>query len=164
MRKLKECSGPLIIENPYMNDELFWETLSKLDEEQARKITLINPYKASGNDYLQNESSIKCRMWEPFQKGVMFYSYSRRMTHIKVCLDVASDEVFFGSYNLNHRSALHDFEVNVLVESRQFAQKVNEMLQKDISQSTRITDAEEFYKYPYSHPSCFLLGATEYFE
>lgn len=164
LRKLKECRGPLIIENPYINDELFWETLAKLDAKQAQKITLINPYKASGNDYLQNESSIKCRMWEPFQKGVKFYSYSRRMTHIKVCLDVASDEVFFGSYNLNHRSALHDFEVNILVESRQFAQKVNEMLQKDISQSTRITDRDEFYQYPYAHPSCYLLGATEYFE
>ena len=164
LRKLKESRGQLIIENPYINDELFWEELAKLEEEQARKITLINPYKAKGNDYLQNASSIKCRMWEPFQKGVTFYSYSRRMSHIKVMLDVEADEVFFGSYNLNHRSALHDFEVNVLVESKDFAEKVAAVLRKDISESTKITEADEFYRYPYLQPSCYLLSATEYFE
>lgn len=82
----------------------------------------------------------------------------------KIALDVADGEVFLGSYNLNHRSALHDFEMNVLVESWQLAEKVKEMLEKDISQSSRITDKEEFYQHPKRHPSCLLLDATEYFE
>lgn len=164
MRKLRECQGPFIIENPYINDELFWQTLTNLDQEQAKKITIINPYKASGNDYAQNESSIKCRMWEPFRRGVSFYSYRNRMSHWKLALDVASAEVFLGSYNLNHRSAHHDFELNVLVESQQVAGKVKGMLEQDMNESVKITDINEFYQHPNRHPSCLLLNATEYFE
>ncbi|WP_224995993.1 phosphatidylserine/phosphatidylglycerophosphate/cardiolipin synthase family protein [Cesiribacter sp. SM1] len=165
LQKLKECKGTFIIENPYINDEHFWKQLSELKEEQARKIVLINPYKAKGNDYMQNESAIQCRMWEPLQKGVSFYSYRKRMTHWKIALDVANNEVFFGSYNLNHRSALHDFEVNVLVESPQLARQVLAMLKHDIEDaSVKISDASEFHQHPHLHPSCLLLNATEYFE
>jgi cardiolipin synthase len=164
LHKLKTCRGPFIIENPYINDELFWETLANLDKIQARKITIINPYKARGNDYLQNESAIKCRMRKPFQRGVSFYSYSKRMTHWKIALDVANDEVFVGSYNLNHRSALHDFELNVLVESKQLAEKAKKMLETDLSESEQIKGIKEFYQHPGRHPSCLLLKTTEYFE
>lgn len=164
LRKIKDCSGQFMIENPYINDEVFWRELSQLDPEQAPKITIINPYKAEGNDYKQNESSIKCNMWAPCRRGVNFYSYSERMTHWKVALDVAQAEVFMGSYNINHRSALHDFELNILVESQQLAGKVREVLLDDINQSTKITDETEFYEHPYRHPSCLLLKATEFFE
>lgn len=164
LRKIRECKGQFIIQNPYVNDDLFWQELSQLDGEQARKIILINPYKAKGNDYAQNASTIQCNMWEPFQRGVSFYSYSHRMTHWKLALDVAEGEVFLGSYNLNHRSALHDFELNILVKSPQLANRVMTIMKKDLSQSTMITDADEFYQHPDRHPSCLLLKATEYFE
>lgn len=164
LQKIKECKEKFIIENPYINDELFWQELSGLDKEQARKIIIINPYKAKGNDYIQNASAIKCKMWEPFQRGVIFYSYESRMTHWKIALDVTEAEVFIGSYNLNHRSAVHDFELNVLVESKQLAEKVKKMLEDDMAKSSKITDAEEFYQHPKMHPSCLLLKATEYFE
>ena len=164
LQKVKECKGEFIIENPYINDNLFWETLSGLDQKQAAKIILINPYKAKGNDYLQNASAIQCKMWEPFQRGIQFYSYEQRMTHWKIALDVAGEEVFIGSYNLNHRSAIHDFELNVLVESRQFAAQAKKMLENDMRQSRKITDEEEFYQHPERHPSCLLLEATDYFE
>ena len=164
LRKIKESKEQFLIENPYINDELFWQELSALDKQQAEKIILINPYKARGNDYPQNVSAIKCRMWEPFQRGVHFYCYEQRMSHWKIALDVAAQEVFVGSYNLNHRSALHDFEMNVLVESRQFAEKVKAMLEKDMAQSIKISSPEEFYQHPKQHPSCLLLDATEYFE
>lgn len=164
LRKLKECQGEFIIENPYINDEQFWQTLSNLDEEQAKKITFINPYKAKGNDYAQNESTIQCHMWTPFQNGVSFYSYRKRMSHWKLALDVAKSEVFLGSYNLNHRSAHHDFELNVLIESPSLAEKVKAMLDADMKESVKISDANEFYQHPNLYPSCLLLKATEFFE
>lgn len=99
-------------------NELFWQELSQLKTEQAKKIIHFNPYKAKGNDYAQNVSAIKCRMREPYRRGVSFYSYEKRMTHWKLALDVDASELFYGSYNLNHRSGLHDFEMNVLVESK----------------------------------------------
>ena len=164
LRKLRECKGPFIIENPYINDDVFWEALSALEPEQAKKIILINPYKASGNDFKQNESAIKCRMWEPFHKGVRFYSYRHRMTHWKIALDVADAAVFLGSYNLNNRSSQQDFEANVLIESPQLAEQVKAMLERDMEESVQITDAAEFYEHPNRHPSCLLLEATELFE
>lgn len=164
LQKIKKCEGNFIIENPYINDELFCQELASLEKEQADKIILINPYKAKGNDYFQNESAIKCRMWEPCEKGVTLYSYNKRMTHWKIALDVAAEEVFLGSYNLNHRSAFHDFELNVLVESKQLSAKVKEMLDNDISESSKINHKDEIYRHPNRHPSCFLLSVTDYFE
>ena len=163
-RKLKTCEDRFIIENPYINDEDFWDLLANLSEEQAKKITLINPYKAKGNDYPQNESCIRCRMYDPFKKGVSFYAYQQRMTHWKIALDVAASEVFVGSYNLNHRSALHDFEMNVLVESEILAKRVGEMLEQDMKESVELTDISEFHRYPKLHSSCLLLDITEFFE
>lgn len=162
--KIKTCTGKLIIENPYINDKLFWKELTKLKKEQAEKIIIINPYKAKGNDFFQNESSIKCRMWQPLKNGTAFYSYRHRMTHWKIALDVDKQEVFFGSYNLNLRSALHDFELNILVESKEFSQTVKEMLEEDMSKSVQINKADEFFKIPKLHPSCLLLNFTGYFE
>jgi cardiolipin synthase len=164
LQKLRESKGPFIIENAYINDDVFWQALADLEEEQAKKIVLINPYKAKGNDFLQNESAVKCRMWEPFRKGVNFYSYRNRMTHWKIALDVANAEVFFGSYNLNNRSSRLDFELNVLIESPQLAEKVKAMLAQDIEESHQVTDMHEFYQHPNRHPSCLLLEATEFFE
>lgn len=163
LKKIQECQGKLILENPYINDDIFWEKLSNLEEAQAEKISIINPYKAKGNDYFQNTSAIRCKMWKPAKKGVSFYAFNKRMTHWKIALDLANSEVFMGSYNLNNRSAFHDFELNVLVESKELAQKVKEMLDYDMSQSTKITNADEFYKNPKRHLSCFLLNMTEYF-
>ncbi|WP_017731353.1 phospholipase D-like domain-containing protein [Nafulsella turpanensis] len=164
LQKIKACKGRFIIENPYINDELFWKELSALDPEQAQKIVIINPYKAKGNDYLQNESSIKCNMRKPFERGVSFFAYKKRMSHWKIALDEAEQAVFYGSYNLNHRSAMHDFELNVLIESEQFCKQVKRLLEQDMADSTQITDAEEFYENPVIHPSCMLLKATEYYE
>lgn len=86
------------------------------------------------------------------------------MTHWRLALDVEESEVFLESYNFNHRSALHDFELNILVQSQQLSEIVSEMLSSDISQSIKITDASELYDHPGRHPSCLLLKATEYFE
>lgn len=164
LEKVKTCKGDLIIENPYINDGEFWDILSRLDKEQAEKITVINPYGAEGNDYVQNVSAIKCRMWKPFKNGINFYAYNKRMTHWKIALYEETSEVFIGSYNLNHRSALHDFEMNVLIESPELAGKVKEMLKNDMEDSKRITELKEFHEHPRLHASCLLLDITEYFE
>ena len=163
-KKLQECKGDLIIENPYINDEKFWNILSDLPKKQAEKINIINPYKAKGNDYLQNESAIKCRMYKPFQQGIHFFAFEKRMTHWKIALDIAASEVFIGSYNLNHRSALHDFEMNVLIESEELSGKVQDMLKQDMGEARKITEENEFYSHPKLHSSCLLLDITDYFE
>ena len=164
LQKLNSCNGDFIIQNPYINDEQFWKELRELKPEQAKKVKLINPYKAKGNDYVQNESAIKCRMYYPLKNGISFYAYKWRMTHWKIALDVESSEVMIGSYNLNNRSALHDFEMNVLIESKELAGKVHQMLLKDMEQSEHISEADEFHQYPDLHATCLALDITEYFE
>ncbi len=86
------------------------------------------------------------------------------MSHWKIALDVAAEEVFHGSYNLNNRSALHDFELNISVKSKPLARKVKQLLEADMQASTRIEDAGEFYKYPLLHLSCYSQEITDFFE
>jgi cardiolipin synthase len=105
-------------------------------------------------------------MYKPFQNGVSFYDYSKtgRFSHWKIAYDKLADCVFHGSYNLNTRSASHDFEVGLLVKSKPFANKVKAMIEYDLNQSEKITDAKAFHKYPQLHLSHYLNDLTKYFS
>lgn len=103
-------------------------------------------------------------MWEPFLRGVSFYDYSKVMSHWKIALDVDSEEIFYGSYNLNCRSALHDFELNVAVKNSQLAAKVKGILEADIVDSIKINSKKEFYKYPKLHISCYKEDSLGFFQ
>lgn len=123
LQKIINCKGDFIIQNPYINDEQLWKELNQIKSEQARKIILINPYKAKGYDYVQNEGVNKCRMYNRLKNEISFYAYKWRMTHWKIALDVASSEVMLGSYNLNHRSAFHDFRDECANRKQRFCTK-----------------------------------------
>jgi cardiolipin synthase A/B len=163
---VRYAEGPITIENPYIIDQTFWKTLATLDEEQGGKISLINSISGEVNDHPSSETSIKCNMWGPFKRGVSLYDYARgylRMSHWKIAVDAATSTVMHGSYNLNYRSALHDFELCVLVQSATLAAKVGEILQADKNISTRISDIEEFYEQPGEVTECLLLEVIDWF-
>lgn len=50
------------------------------------------------------------------------------MSHWKIALDIEAAQVFIGSYNLNHRSEHNNFELNVLIKSKNLSSKVMDML------------------------------------
>ncbi|NIK79656.1 cardiolipin synthase [Paenibacillus castaneae] len=156
-------SDETIIINPYFIDQDFWELLNSLSCEQAKHITICNSLRV--NDHPTNEAAVRSNMYDPFMMGVSFYDYSEteRFSHWKISYDKRSDCVFHGSYNMNERSARHDFELGLLVKSKDFATKVKKMIDYDLFVSRQITDSKEFYQYPALHPGTYLNKITAYF-
>jgi cardiolipin synthase len=158
------ASSEVVIVNPYMIDQVFWNTLQNLEAQQSTHISLCNPLLVS--DHLTNQSAVRGNMYKPFLNGVSYYDYSKtgRFSHWKIAYDKQADSVFHGSYNLNTRSASHDFEVGLLVKSKPFADKVKAIIAYDLNHSEKITDAKAFHKYPHLHPSYYLNDLTKYFS
>jgi cardiolipin synthase len=152
-----------IIVNPYLIDEDFWKAVQSLDKESARRLTLCNSLEV--NDHLTNKAAVRSGMYKPSVNGVSFFDYSQtgRFSHWKITYDKRANCVLHGSYNLNMRSALHDFEAVVLVKSQSFAEKIKAMIIYDLQVSEKITDASEFFKYPFLHPSSYLNDVSRYF-
>ncbi|GGG22198.1 phospholipase D-like domain-containing protein [Paenibacillus abyssi] len=158
---LAHAGDETIIVNPYLIDEKFWEQLKSLDAEQAQHITICNPLHV--NDHPTNLAAVRSHMYRPFRKGVSFYDYSKteRFAHWKITYDKRSDCVFHGSYNINERSACHDFELGVLVRGRAFADTVRGMIAHDLEVSERITEDKAFFKHPALHLTTYLNKWTK---
>jgi cardiolipin synthase A/B len=158
------AAAETVIINPYLIDQVFWDRLKCLEEEPSSHISICNPLKV--NDIRMNQPAVRCNMFKPFQNGIAFFDYSKtgRFSHWKIAYDNRSDCVFHGSYNLNTRSAIHDFEVGVLVKSKPFADKIKKIIDYDLNHSEKIENPKEFYKYPMFHPGYYINAATKYFS
>jgi len=129
------CSGEVIIENPYILSDSFWDTLSRLPPDQAKKIRIITSIKKT--DHIFVPASIKNNAEGPWKNGVRFYDYSEcgAFSHWKIFVDSAAKTVFHGSTNLNTRSAMHDYEIDLLVKSPVVYTDVKQILEFDINSS-----------------------------
>lgn len=166
--------GDVIIENPYIIDGDFWTRLGTLSKTRSEQIRVCNPY--STNDHPLNQSAVKCNGWPAFRNGVRLYDYFAnvvsavpdlanewRFSHWKIALDISTNCVFYGSYNLNNRSALHDFEACVLVKSPRVANYVQTLLGCDLDIS-RVLGEESFFEHPNLHISCYGEDLLDYFS
>lgn len=160
---LEFSDGNVIIENPYIIDNEFWSTLSHLSPQRAKLITICNPF--SNNDARLNKPAIKCNGWQAVDNGVLFYDYfnGARFSHWKIALDKTADCVFYGSYNLNYRSALHDFETCILVKSQNVSERISSLLEYDLAISNRL-ERDTFFQHPLLHPSCYFEELFNYFS
>jgi cardiolipin synthase len=151
--------GETIIENPYVIDRGFWELLGRLDAKRAERTVLINPFSSEDGDFPFRVASIKCNMWRPHEKGVRVYDYARgrRSSHYKIFLDTGTDTVLHGSYNINNRSAEHDFELCVLVHSKTLAGQVGGILRHDKEVSRRVEQQSEHFRNPNAHLPCWTM-------
>lgn len=70
--------------------------------------------------------------------GVEIYELESEILHAKVML-VDRERTVIGSANLDQRSFHRNFEINALIDSYLFGQQIYSMLQKDFSESRRIT-------------------------
>ncbi|MEK4518719.1 phosphatidylserine/phosphatidylglycerophosphate/cardiolipin synthase family protein [Paenibacillus sp. FSL H8-0122] len=150
-----------LIVNPYLIDQAFWDRLGEVGPERACHLTICNPLEV--NDHPTNRAAVRSNMYVPFCNGVSFYDYSatERFSHWKIIYDHRAQAVFHGSYNINERSACHDYELGLLVKGRSLAEKVKHMIDYDLSVSRQITGKHEFFKHPWLHPSTYLNKATQ---
>ncbi len=147
--------------NPYLIDQDFWDRLGLLGPECSCNLNICNPLEV--NDHPTNRAAVRGNMYMPFINGVSFYDYSAtgRFSHWKITYDHRSQAVFHGSYNINERSACHDFELGMLVKGEAFAEQIKSMIDYDLSVSRKITSKSEFFKHPWLHPSTYLNKATQ---
>ncbi|MEK3738643.1 phospholipase D-like domain-containing protein [Paenibacillus sp. FSL F4-0122] len=150
-----------IIVNPYLIDQDFWDRLGLLGPECSCNLNICNPLEV--NDHPTNRAAVRGNMYMPFINGVSFYDYSAtgRFSHWKITYDHRSQAVFHGSYNINERSACHDFELGMLVKGEAFAEQIKSMIDYDLSVSRKITSKSEFFKHPWLHPSTYLNKVTQ---
>ncbi|MEY4066182.1 MAG: hypothetical protein RIR26_2390 [Pseudomonadota bacterium] len=76
--------------------------------------------------------------------GVRLFEYQPRILHAKVTL--LDEHATVGSSNLNHRSLLHDLEVDVVLRDEALLQDLQKMFEQDFLQSREIQSSV-------SHPS-----------
>jgi len=71
------------------------------------------------------------------RKGLRLYAWPEGVLHAKA---VVVDRIWssVGSYNITHRSLMHNLEVNVHVLGRDFAVELDDAIAKDIAQSREI--------------------------
>lgn len=150
-----------VIVNPYLIDQAFWDRLGELGPDCSGHLSICNPLLV--NDHPTNRAAVRSNMYTPFGNGVSFYDYSLtgRFSHWKITYDHRSRAVFHGSYNINERSACHDFELGLLVKGEAFANKVKSMIDYDLGVSRKITDKKEFFKHPWLHPSTYVNKSTQ---
>ncbi len=79
---------------------------------------------------------------ETISTGVKIYRYKTGFMHQKVML-VDDDCSFIGSANLDNRSFRLNFELTAIILGKDFAQKTEQMLEKDFTLS-RLVRAEEY--------------------
>lgn len=80
--------------------------------------------------------------------GVRLFEYSDSIMHAK---SASIDGVWstVGTYNMDHRSLMHNLEVNVIVLDEEFSKKVAARLSEDIGRSREIT-LEDWRRRPWS--------------
>ncbi|MBM3380888.1 MAG: phosphatidylserine/phosphatidylglycerophosphate/cardiolipin synthase family protein [Betaproteobacteria bacterium] len=70
------------------------------------------------------------------QHGVRLFEYQPRILHAKVMY--VDDCVAVGSSNLNHRSVLHDAEIDVILENRETVARVKRMFEQDFMDAVEV--------------------------
>lgn len=78
--------------------------------------------------------------------GVKVYEYGPRVLHAKAML--VDDHCWIGSANLNHRSLLHDYELDVILSSPGVVQKLEKNFREDFLKS-RLIDKISTYRQPW---------------
>ncbi len=142
MRRLRKAKSRIWIATPYFVPVgRVFRALAR----QAKKgvdVRLIIPEK---NDVWIMEWVSVPLMRQLAKKGVKFYIYKPRFAHQKLL--IADDWICVGSTNLNHRSFLHDLELDVVVTHEHNKQRMIEGYLRDQSLSDPF-DSSLFAKLP----------------
>ncbi|EDM27764.1 cardiolipin synthetase [Lentisphaera araneosa HTCC2155] len=110
---------------------------------QGVQVRLIIP-KRSDNNYLVDLSAHEYARYLA-RKGINVYFYEKGMIHKKVLI-VDQKLVSIGTANLDNRSFRINFEISILVNSKEFAEKNLKTFEEDIKHSVKISGYEDIHK------------------
>lgn len=92
------------------------------------------------NDFISVKWAARSLYSRLMKSGVKIYEYQSRMMHAKTLM--IDHWATVGSHNLNHRSFLHDLEVEAVLNDDESIRELQEQWEKDIKQSRLITTAD----------------------
>lgn len=133
-RRLKRAQNRIWIQTPYFLPE---RTLLRALYRAARKnidILIIIPEK---NDQPIVKLLTFALLGQLISHGIRIFEYQPRFAHKKVL--IVDDIHTLGSTNFNHRSFLHDLEVEVLLSSQEMKKQMEMSFLDDLKESIEIT-------------------------
>lgn len=134
LKALAKAKNRVWITNAYfIPNHLFLRKIKKLAK-QGVDVRLMVPEKSDVPGMQWAANSLYKKL---IHAGVKIYEYRPSMLHAKTI--IIDDNVIVGSSNLNHRSLLHDLEVDVALESTEAKQTVVTQFIRDIADSQAIT-------------------------
>lgn len=133
LRRIRLCQKRIWITNAYFVPDNF--LLKRLKEAACNGVDV--------RILLPNKSDIRMMPWASstfyhslLEAGVKIYEYLPTMLHAKSL--ILDDWVLIGSSNLNHRSLLHDLEVDVSVFTSDAKKILEQAFLKDLTQSREL--------------------------
>jgi cardiolipin synthase len=154
-------SSPLRLNQTIYMKRFFYKNFLQRIQKAEKRIWLMTPYfipkrrlirvlgKAAkrGVDVriiISEKTDVKFFKWLQFfyyvylvKKGVKVYQYSESVLHAKNY--ILDDFMTIGSTNLNHRSFIHDLEVDLVIQDEDNKKKIEEHFLASISEQNSIT-------------------------
>jgi len=125
---IQQSKQRLWIATPYFIPDLKVMGALQLAALKGIDVQIILPKKT---DNLILTLAMKSYVAELSQLGIIFHQYEVGFMHQKVML-IDQDICCIGSANLDNRSLRINFELNAIIECRQLAQEIDEMLRNDL--------------------------------
>lgn len=140
LRRIRHAKTQICLVTPYfMPRYRFLKSLEKVAE-RGVKIQIVLPW----------ISDVKIVQWASLgilhslsQKGVKIYLYTATILHAKY--SIIDRWASLGSHNLNHRSFLHDLELDVIFTDDKHLQNLENQFQIDMTNSVQF-DIKQFSK------------------
>jgi cardiolipin synthase A/B len=134
LKKIGKAKNKIWITNPYfIPDNLFLRRIKK-SAQNGIDVRIILPHK----------SDVEGMKWATYifykkliKSGIKIYEYEPSILHAKTI--IIDNWFLVGTSNLNHRSLLHDLEIDIEIQSDNAKQKILEQYEKDFIQSKLIT-------------------------
>ncbi|WP_374073777.1 phosphatidylserine/phosphatidylglycerophosphate/cardiolipin synthase family protein [Bdellovibrio bacteriovorus] len=96
---------------------------------------------------IPGKSDVPAVKWAAFyivrfllQKRIPIFEYQKTILHAKTM--VIDNDVFIGSFNLNHRSVLHDLEVEVVLRDKDSLNNMLQQWQVDLNNSKLVSEKD----------------------
>ena len=106
------------------------EFINALCQASSKGVEVNFVYPAEYNEMQLSRRIIEYYSEELFESGINIYENKERMIHTKI-ITVDSKLAIIGSANLNYRSAIHDFELNLKIKNKAFAREINQRVFKN---------------------------------
>jgi cardiolipin synthase len=127
----------ILVASPYVSHAMLLEALMAASR---RGVRVVFVYPGEYNDVAISRRLLRAQTGALLEAGVEVYENNQRMTHSKL-LVVDGQWASIGSFNLNHRSVNHDYELNLAIESEALARELaGRVFAAYLAQAERLTE------------------------